>query len=65
MHRGGYGSESSCGVGLWERPTGWEPEEDLGWEARLICGIDPELEADFRTLVEAQAEASLSMGRSR
>lgn len=52
-------------MGLWERPTGWEPEEDLGWEARLICGFDPELEADFRTLVEAQAEASLSMGRSR
>lgn len=37
----------------------------LGWEARLICGFDPELEAGFRTLVEAQAEASLSMGRSR
>lgn len=37
----------------------------LDWEARLICGFDPELEADFRTLVEAQAEASLSVGPSR
>lgn len=39
MHRGGYGSESSCGVGLWERPTGWEPEEDLDGRLGSSVGL--------------------------
>lgn len=66
MHRGGHRSD----VMMWS----WGPGGDiqagdqrrtLDERLKLLCGVGPELEADLRTLVEAQPEASLSMGRSR